>query len=200
MSYFHEFCESLWGRSKIVQLVVGERLTFARAFAYAHSNVRGSSSGGSSGGGSSGAAAVILANADIFFDGTLGGLASGRVSLEGRALALLRWDVGPDGALHWSPRTDQQDAWVFESPLPAALRNACAGEECSFPLGLLQADNRLAAILGDAGLRVSNPSLALVSRHLQLDTGRRYTQQDTVPGKSRFVRISDAFYEEDADE
>jgi hypothetical protein len=199
MSYFHEFCESLWGRSKIVQLVVGERLTFARAFSYAHDNVRGSS-GGRGGGAPAAAAVVVLANADIFFDGTLGALASGRVSLEGRALALLRWDVGPDGALHWSPRTDQQDAWVFESPLPAALRDACAGEECSFPLGLLQADNRLAAILGDAGLRVSNPSLALVSRHLQLDTERRYTQQDTVPGKSRFVRISDAFYEEDADE
>ena len=204
LSYFHEFAESLWGRSHLVQVVVGARLTFARAFAYAHTNVGrvGESGGiGSHGrdGGDGGevpaaAAAVVLANADIFLDDSLRAVRSGRLELEGRALALLRWDVGADGKLSWSPRTDQQDAWVLPLPLPAALRGACDRGDCDFQLGLLQADNRVAAILQDAGLRVSNPSLALVTRHLQLDTGRKYTEQDTVPGKSLFVRISDACF------
>ena len=199
LSYFHEFAESLWGHSHIVQVVVGARLTFARAFAYAHEHVwRAGAREGNTGGGSgsdfvNASAVMVLANADIFFDDTLGKVRSGRIELDGCALALLRWNVGTDGALHWSPRIDQQDAWVMSLPLPATLRKACGRGDCDFPLGLLQADNRIAAILQDAGLRVSNPALALVARHLQLGTGRSYTDQDTVPGKSLFVRISDAY-------
>ena len=78
---------------------------------------------------------------------------------------------------------DSQDALNFRSPLPRL--------ECDFPLGLLQADNRIVQIMIDAGIRVSNPSLAIKALHLQLSHQRDYTEQDTVTGKLKLLPISD---------
>jgi hypothetical protein len=52
-----QFSETLWGFSKLNQIVVGKRLTFQAAFEYANTNLSGE--------------LCILANADIYFDGTL---------------------------------------------------------------------------------------------------------------------------------
>jgi hypothetical protein len=61
---------------------------------------------------------------------------------------------------------------------------------CNFPLGLLRSDNRIAQIFADEGLKLSNPALTVVARHLQLSARREYTQQDTVPGQTQYIRIS----------
>jgi hypothetical protein len=61
---------------------------------------------------------------------------------------------------------------------------------CDFPLGLLRSDNRIAQIFVDEGLEVLNPALVVTTRHLQLSAQREYTQQDTVPGRTQYLRIS----------
>ena len=169
LHYFREFSESLWGFSKLFQVVLGRRLTFQAAFEYASRNLRGE--------------LVALANADIYFDQSLSRLADARLDFANHVLALLRWDVLPDASLQWRPRMDSQDAWIFRSPLPPL--------ECDFPLGLLQADNRIVQVMIDAGMRVSNPSLAIKAHHLQLSQQRDYTEQDTVTGKLKLLPISD---------
>jgi hypothetical protein len=54
---FQQFSETLWGFSKLNQIVIGKRLTFQAAFDYANSNLSGE--------------VCALANADIYFDETL---------------------------------------------------------------------------------------------------------------------------------
>ena len=62
-----------------------------------------------------------------------------------------------------------QDVWVVTPPLPAA---ALAGSD--FQLGLPGCDNRVAAVLADAGLRLANPCQKVVCRHLHLSDFRHH--------------------------
>ena len=48
-------------------------------------------------------------------------------------------------------------------------------------------------VLTDAGIKVSNPALSFVAHHLQLSAERAYRQEDDVPGKGMFLKISDEF-------
>ena len=63
---------------KLHQYVVGERLTFATAFTFANTYLRGKT--------------VVLSNADIFFDDSLARLYGAK--LQGNVLALLKWIDG----------------------------------------------------------------------------------------------------------
>ena len=149
--------------------MIGKRLTFEAAFAYSNRNLPGE--------------LCVLANADIYFDHTLTAVRNAK-SLNGKVYALLRWDVTTSASLRFCPRIDQQDAWIYTPPLPSM--------ECDFPLGLLRSDNRIAQVLEDEGLELANPALVVTARHLQLSQRRGYTEQDTVPGRTRYIRIAAA--------
>ena len=104
-------------------------------------------------------------------------------------------------------RVDSQDTWIFKSPLPDdVLRYS------DFHFGLPRCDNRLAKIFEDAGLEVSNPTLAIKSYHLRYAlniTGSRplapinnedreeramlgsYSIKNQVHGECTYVKISD---------
>jgi hypothetical protein len=69
------------GHPKTRLLEHGRRLTYSQLFAYANLHLKGS--------------AVIIANADIFFDETLGLLEE--EALAGKMLCLSRWDQAADG-------------------------------------------------------------------------------------------------------
>ncbi|CAM9445349.1 unnamed protein product [Phaeothamnion confervicola] len=147
------------GRLRVVPL--GRRMTFADAFRYADAHLASE--------------VVAVANADIFFDESLGRFGDvSTVDLAGQVYALRRWEsefddeAAAEAALTFVPRIDSQDAWIFRAPLPLPAMAAAAAE---FPLGRPRCDNRLAAILMDAGLRVSSPSLSLVAHHV--DSRRR---------------------------
>jgi len=179
---------SVQGRFTVYE--IGQRLTFAAAFEYINSNIQSGD-------------IAIVANADISFDETLNVLKYGKVEtlkegngiairplvdMSNRVFALLRWDVHQGlkrRFLTYHPRTDCQDSWVFQVPLPPMP------DECDFVLGRLRCGNRIAQIFEDAGLHVSNPSLSIISHHLQNDPTRQYTNADSVPGKFRFVELSD---------
>ena len=142
---------SFRNQQKIIQMVIGERLTFHRAFQYANDYDPG------------GESIWILANADIWFDGTLSALTD--AVLNKVVFALTRHEVQKDGSLamvvpefaHGS-----QDAWIFKTPIPVDRMYA------SFFLGIPGCDNRIAYELISAGYKLINPSLAIVIRHLDL--------------------------------
>lgn len=148
----------------------GRRLTYEQAFEYANRKLAG--------------AGVIVANADIFFDETLG--LTDEVSLEGKMLCLSRWDEGLDGTPRHFDCAHSQDAWIFESPLPHIASD--------FPLGKPGCDNRLACEAQRAGLAVTNPSRTLRARHLHQSAVRRYAESERLRGPTRLVPV--AFLEE----
>ena len=99
----------------------------------------------------------IIANADIFFDGTLE--VFNNWSLPPRvAFALSRWEYrdGHDTALN--DRNDSQDAWCFSGKIRTV--------DANFEVGVPRCDNRLVSELRKSGYTVLNPSLALRSYHL----------------------------------
>ena len=139
------------GSDKAQQRVIAERLTFARAFAYANEYDP------------QGRRQWILANADICFDASLAALSG--VSLDGVIFALTRHDIQPDGSLAMVVAEfahGAQDAWVFKTPIP------CARLFSNFALGVPGCDNRIAYELIAAGYKVLNPSLTIFANHLDL--------------------------------
>ena len=141
----------------------GKRLTFRQLFDYANRHFLGG--------------AVVIANADICFDETLGAL--DEEPLAGKMFCLSRWDEDPRGALRHLDRSDSQDAWMFEPPVPSIAAD--------FFLGTPGCDNRLAFEAERAGLIISNPSRTIRARHLHNSAVRRYAQRDRVYGRVRFV-------------
>lgn len=119
---------------------------------------------------------VIIANADIFFDHTLGRLDG--YDLAGRLLCLSRWDLN-DGSWRLFEFADSQDAWIFRTPVPEF--------NCDFHLGFPGCDNRLAWEAERAGLAVSNPSRSIRAYHLHASGIRRYTEDHRLHGSTRGV-------------
>lgn len=150
-----------------VQLIEhGRRLVFGHLFEFANRHFAG--------------ALVAIANADIFFDETLGLLDA--VPLAGTFLCLSRWDERTDGNPEHYDNPCSQDAWIFEAPIPKIASD--------FRLGVPGCDNRLAYEAERAGLAVSNPSRSLRARHLHRSTVRRYSQHDRLYGPNRLVPAS----------
>jgi hypothetical protein len=107
----------------------------------------------------------IIANSDIYFDGSLRLL--DRVDLRDRCLALSRWDVLKGGRVRLFERGDSQDCWIFRGPVRAGVKG-------DFPLGAYDCDNKIAWELERAGYRVSNPAFSLRSYHLHQGPSRSY--------------------------
>ena len=136
---------------KIVQTVVGERLTFERAFQYANDTDH------------DGKLIWILSNADIYFDESL------RLvelkNLAGTLYALTRHDVQPDGAMKLVAESfahGSQDAWIFTTPVDLIRMYT------KFRLGIPGCDNRIAYEFLRHGLVVTNPAISIKCIHLDL--------------------------------
>ncbi len=117
--------------------------------------------------------AVILSNADIYFNTTLNQLE--KYDLFNKFLAITRWDVYPNGQLHLFggmhyPRSDSQDVWIFRTPLrPFANDN--------IRMGLLDCDGRIAFQARQAGLQVINPCKTIQCCHVHLSGVRNYPER-----------------------
>lgn len=142
------------GSNKIVQTVIGERLTFELAFRYANEAD------------SDGTMTWILSNADIYFDDTLR-LVEWK-NLDGVVYALTRHDLQVDGSCMLVPPEFAhgcQDAWFFRNPLPLSRMFT------RFHLGIPGCDNRIAHEIVQAGMVVLNPCLQITALHLDLVSG-----------------------------
>lgn len=136
---------------KIIQTVIGERLTFERAFRYANEKDPG------------GACVWMLSNADIYFDESLR-FVEGQ-NLNKVVYALTRHDEQPDGSLQIVPPEYAhgcQDVWMFRAIIQETNLYA------SYFLGVAGCDHRIAYEFVTAGYAVANPSLIIIARHLDL--------------------------------
>jgi len=137
-------------------LAHGRRMTFREMFEHANRHFAGRR--------------AVVANADIYFDHTLGRLDG--ADLAGKLACLSRWDVLEDGELRFFDHASSQDAWIFEAPIPAIA--------CDFHLGLLGCDNRLAWEAQAAGLALFNPGRSVRACHLHRSLVRRYTERQRL--------------------
>lgn len=124
--------------------------------------------------------AILISNADIYFDETLTLLE--RYDLSNKFIALTRWDVNKDSTeslayAKWNPGIEQyvplsgksysQDAWIFKTPIVKF-------DDTSMELGILHFDPRLAYQADKAGLQVINPCFSIKCHHLHLSRIRHY--------------------------
>lgn len=163
---------------KIVQKVIGHRLTFKEAFQYANDVLEGK--------------IVIVANADIYFHKTLLKLKTAPVAFSSDVvMTVLKWTQSSlDGDTALSFRTDMQDAWIFMSPIAQSVI-----DKTRFMFGVPRCDNRLAEVLHDAGYKLHNPALDIHAIELY-SAGRfkaLYGLNGSVPGEVRNVYIDDLF-------
>ena len=127
---------------KLSVVNIGRRLSYETSFAFANEHLAGS--------------ICILCNADICYDGTISKVHS--IDMTDRVFALLRYNLraGATARLYRIPkstlgRIDSQDTWIFQSPVKVDMKQA------DFELGRGGCDNRIARVLVDSGLKVSNP-------------------------------------------
>jgi len=156
---------SVLGHPRMERVLCGRRTRFEDFFAYAARELPGRT--------------VIIANTDVFFDESLGELAG--YPLDGRLLALSRWDEQRDGSSVLFEEPGSQDAWIFRAPLRPF--------RCDWYLGVPGCDNRLAWEARAAGLDVTNPARTIRARHLHLSGRRNYSRADLVEGPMAGVAI-----------
>jgi len=129
------------------------RATFSDLFRYTRESLSGEK--------------CIIANSDIFFDETLGVISD--VDLGSIGISLSRWDVKSNGDIELFRRADSQDSWMFKSPVSKEIE-----EKSNFYLGRMGCDNALAWIMHKGGMKLTNPALQIVSKHLHLVEHRTY--------------------------
>jgi hypothetical protein len=144
--------------TKMHLVELGRRATYGDLFAYANARLSGRR--------------VAIANADIYFDASLGRLDA--VDLRDTLLCVSRWDIHRDGTASLFEHGESQDAWIFDAPIRQF--------RCDFPLGVPGCDNRLAWEAAAAGLAVHNPARSLRAYHLHLSLVRRYTADERIGG------------------
>jgi len=120
--------------------------------------------------------AIILSNADIYFNETLYTLKN--FNLDGKFLALTRYNVLKNGGLdlYWLKDKkgifDQQsakysqDVWIFKTPLPKL--------KCDILVGTWTCDSRLAYQISRTHLKLLNPCLTIQCCHVHLSDVRNY--------------------------
>jgi hypothetical protein len=107
----------------------------------------------------------VIANADIWFDGSLA--VASRALRVRDCFAMARWEGS-----RLFDRNDSQDCWIF--------RGRVNGARGDFPIGVPRCDNRLLYELQTAGYRVSNPAFSIRARHLHSGERGEYTHEGLV--------------------
>ena len=105
---------------------------------------------------------------NLFVGDNTGGIESD-VELDDRVVSLSRWDIKSNGEIELFRRADSQDSWIFTSPVSREIE-----EKSNFYLGRMGCDNALAWIFHDGGMKLSNPALQIITRHLHLVQHRTY--------------------------
>lgn len=124
---------------KVLVVRRGRRTLFSEYFEYANQNLTGK--------------VVVIANSDIYFDGTLGLLK--KAGLEGIFVCLAKYEGDPPKL--WDPYSSQ-DAWAFIPPFTIPNSN--------FTTGCPGSDNALAYLARSSGFQVINPCLSINAYHL----------------------------------
>ena len=127
----------------------------------------------------------ILSNSDIYFDNSLSKI--NNLTISNNFYALLRYDEDIKGnknifKRHGIPRDDSQDCWIFRSPLNIDL------SKLNFTLGTPGCDSIITNIVHECGIKVSNPSLDIISTHVHNTNYRTYNDSDVIHGKYALLK------------
>lgn len=127
----------------------------------------------------------IVANSDIYFDGSLAELRG--YDWPGKLLALSRWETTSAGKVEYNGLQWSQDAWIFRSPIVPF--------PCAFPFGILACDTRLSAEAKAVGLEVLNPCKTVRAIHVHTSAVRNYTLATRLQGKEAWI-VPQALHDE----
>ena len=154
--------------SKVEQVDIGKRLTFAETFR----QIRERDISGYN----------VIINSDIFVDKTINRLTFSDMSRKKIMLAQLRHNYNSGTAFKkarlFGPRFDSQDAWIMHSNF-----NPTEGE-CKlfgFYFGTPGCDNKLVYLFKILGYEVINDPLAIRIYHLHQDMSRNYQHKPLPP-------------------
>ena len=155
---------TLRGGEKVVQEVMGERLTYRHLLQYVHEKVPDN-------------VIVVFANADIYLNETLSHLYA--VNMQDKVFALLRYDEQEDGSLKiFGPRVDSQDTWMLQSD--SVRSRTWNWSNFDYKLGTAGCDNRFTADMFTMRFVVSNPCNTLQTVHLHRTEIRDYNPRDIL--------------------
>ncbi len=137
-------------QDKVVLVPIGRRPFFSDLFSYANAlDEEG---------------IKIIANSDVFFDGTLALVESCLSKYD--VLALTRWDLKGEGSLEFYNSFKSQDCWIFRKQIPV--------ETGRFYIGYPGCDNRLLYEFRKRRLTFYNPSLSIKAIHVHQSQLRGY--------------------------
>jgi len=154
------------GSDKIVQVVLGKRLTYYDVFVAIKERVPAG-------------AFAIFSNSDIWFNDTLSYLWKISLAENRLFLALLRWEDVPNGAPHiFGPRADSQDTWILASDTLANFTPTV--EELGFPFGQSGCDNVITIVMLKHKFLVVNPAYSIKTMHLHNSNIRNYEPKDVL--------------------
>ena len=177
-----EYSENELGVSsdKIEQVIIGERLTFKKAFEYAQTQLSGKT--------------VVLANSDIFFDGGVANCNRLELHDNKRILCQSRVEYRLEKNLSdciGVERHDSQDVWIWNT-------NAVKLDDkqlnlVDFALGKPGCDNRILFVMDMIGITPHNLPLAVKCYHYHNVNIRNYGAKDLVKPEylGLFPRIED---------
>lgn len=123
-----------------------------------------------------------IANADVYFDDSIKILT--KEAIQGKFLTLSRWNKVSNEYVICPIAACSQDAWVFLSPIPEMYSD--------IPLGHPGCDNRIAFEANKVGLKVINPSLEIIIRHVHAGDDRSY-YGPRINGATLHVSITSLF-------
>ena len=150
---------------KIEQVIISKRLTYAET-------IRQVNTLGLSG-------YVVLHNADIFFDETLGHILVTDSSVKPTLYAQLRWEFCDyKNVKIFGPRADSQDAWIWHTNFnDILLRNV---KIFNFELGKPGCDNALVYLFKIFGFRIVNDPQFIHVFHYHMTQIRDYNNKDRI--------------------
>lgn len=133
---------------------------------------------------------MCTANADIYFDETLGQLQSNlALNFTSTVYSLSKWtDWSPrQPFIELYPRIDSQDAWIFRSQL-----SQCVVDASTFAMGLPRCDNRIASILFECGYDVLNLPFNIHAVEVMSENrvDGLYSMDSAVIGEGEYVFLS----------
>ena len=144
---------------KIVQVIIGHRLTYYEFFLEAES-YKGYH---------------VLINSDIELDETIDQIKTSDLHLHKKMYWLLRYQ---DGELFGNGRADSSDVWIFHSSHPLTDQEK---KVFNFELGVPGCDNKIAYLCSILGYGIYNDPMLIHTHHHHASKERNYTSQIPPP-------------------
>lgn len=123
---------------------------------------------------------VIIANSDIYFDGSIRWPHG--VCMGSTMIALSRWNISPHGQKMLVAYQHSQDTWIFKGKINLT--------GIDYYMGKLGCDERIAYDANEQGYRVVNTAKDIITHHLHNADVRSYTTADRIIGNYMPVFIT----------